>query len=236
MVGRSILFTGPEIRALREGRKTQKRLCLKPNVLEAIEFIAGRCDDEPMMPDDFGLEWMQPEDDNGRKDKIQWCVYSSECPEDGCVPIGALYGAIGDKLRVRETTVNVEDHGYSGPVYAESEEGREILSWGLRPDPDDMTEVEPEDIKLRPSARMPMSASRFTLEIAGYRIERLQDISEDDAQAEGCEIRDILYPDEPRSAYSYVEQYKLSWELIHGPGSWNADQWVLRILFKLLEE
>lgn len=43
------------------------------------------------------------------------------------------YGQPGDRLWVKETTLKVEDHGYVGPIYAESDEGRACLSGGLAP-------------------------------------------------------------------------------------------------------
>lgn len=135
------------------------------------------------------------------------------------------YGRPGDRLWVKETTVNVEDFGYVGPVYAESDHGRNVLGYGLAPSEDDFTEVEPEDIKLRPSIFMPRSMSRITLEITRIRIERLQDISESDAKAEGTS----QHPDGPWHAYRSL------WTLINGDGSWEANPFVWVIEFKKVE-
>lgn len=90
-------------------------------------------------------------------------------PANGCSP----FGYAGDRLWVRETTVRVEEHGYLGPVYLASEDGRACLDGGLAPAPDDCTEVEPYEIKLRPSIHMSRSMCRLVLEITGVRIERL---------------------------------------------------------------
>ena len=75
------------------------------------------------------------------------------------------------------------------------------------------------------SALMPRWASRITLEIVSVRVERLNDINEDDAKAEGVEP---YAPDDGR----YVAGFKELWESIHSPGSWDANPWVWVIEFK----
>lgn len=93
--------------------------------------------------------------------------------------------------------------------------------------------------KWRPSIHMPRWASRITLEIAGVRVERLQDISEKDAQAEGAMYHDGRgighsgwrhdYKDVHVDARSSF--YRL-WQEINGPGSWDANPWVWVVEFK----
>jgi len=104
--------------------------------------------------------------------------------------------------------------------------------------------------KLRPSMFMPRWASRILLEIVSVRVERLQDISEADARAEGINC----YPFRPDdgfpicSGYTHkmddrkcglwptaVLAYKELWESINGPGSWDANPWVWVVEFKLLK-
>jgi hypothetical protein len=93
----------------------------------------------------------------------------------------------------------------------------------------------------RPSIHMPRWASRITLEITDVRVERLQDISEADAVAEGCKpIRPELMLDGliVRPGRSAVEEFRLVWEQIHGHGggSWEKNPWVWVIGFKKLEQ
>lgn len=73
-------------------------------------------------------------------------------------------------------------------------------------------------------------ASRIQLEITGVRVERLQDISEANAQAEGCGIT-VDYT----KGRTYITDYKELWESINGAGSWDANPWVWVIEFKVIK-
>lgn len=100
--------------------------------------------------------------------------------------------------------------------------------------------------KLRPSMFMPRWASRIALEIVDVRVERLQDISEADARAEGCEPIDrgiwwknYTYPvgfdGKPTKVVGYrtaIESYRSLWEAINGDGSWAANPWVWVVEFR----
>lgn len=102
--------------------------------------------------------------------------------------------------------------------------------------------------KRRPSIHMPRWASRITLEITGVRVERLQDISEADAIAEGCRADAGLHGDDDlavaATAMAFDQhhgrlhsvpmpnvRYAVLWESINGPGSWDANPWVWVIEF-----
>jgi hypothetical protein len=92
-------------------------------------------------------------------------------------------------------------------------------------------------IRWRPSIHMPRWASRITLEIAAVRVERLQDISEDDARAEGITDGGCLNCGNPepcecaspepsaRDAFCYL------WHQIHGCNSWHTNPWVWVVEF-----
>jgi hypothetical protein len=75
----------------------------------------------------------------------------------------------------------------------------------------------------RPALFMPRAASRIVLEIVGVRIERLRDISAEDALAEGV-VTDTA--DDPVLAYRAV------WERINGDGSWDANPLVWVVEFE----
>lgn len=83
-----------------------------------------------------------------------------------------------------------------------------------------------------PSIFMPRKLSRIDLEIEAIRVERLQDISEEDAKAEGVEMPDGI--EEPPDFWSYKQEYEYLWEDINGKGSWAANPWVWVIEFKVL--
>ncbi len=120
------------------------------------------------------------------------------------------YGQPGDRLWVRETFGHFERNDTLKPgdtiYYRADGQCLEIEPW-------------------RPSIHMPRWASRITLEVTGVRVERLQEISEADASAEGA----AGHPDGPWHAYRSL------WSLINGPGSWDANPYCWVVEFKRLE-
>lgn len=87
--------------------------------------------------------------------------------------------------------------------------------------------------KRRPSIHMPRLVSRITLEITGVRVERLQDISEGDALAEGVNewARGACAKDNPYG-FGPIEYFELLWSQINGRQSWYANPFVWVIEFK----
>jgi hypothetical protein len=79
---------------------------------------------------------------------------------------------------------------------------------------------------------MPRVASRITLEITGVRVERLQDISEADAMAEGVECCSgwIGHAGEPRRIFCDL------WKSINGSESWAVNPWVWVVEFRRCEQ
>lgn len=216
MKTRPILFSAPMVRAILSGTKTQTRRAVKPRK-------------------DLGFGCMlAPHELAGEINSGDYC----NCP----------YGQPGDRLWVKETTIKVEDHGYTGPCYVESDEGRAVLEYGLSPSPDDFAEVEPQDIRKRPAIHMPRTMCRILLEITAVRVERLQDISDADATAEGvCELP--LQAAEPGRWWTGdvaagaalhgrtpFGAYRLLWESINNPRSWDANPWVWVIEFTRVED
>lgn len=77
---------------------------------------------------------------------------------------------------------------------------------------------------------MPRWASRITLEITEVRVQRLQEISEEDARAEGVQMPDGTPT--PPDWWSYRQEFSHLWESINGPGSWDANPWLWCISFR----
>ena len=163
----------------------------------------------------------------GRKTQTRRVVKYSRRPVQGAdgvwydadgihpgVPLRFPYGAPGDRLWVRETFSVTDDALY---LRADGEEFE-------GPDGD---HVEP---KWKPSIHMPRWASRLTLEVVAVRVERLQDISEADALAEGVTLRgSTRFENEARLAFKQL------WESINGAESWAQNPWLWVIEFKKLE-
>lgn len=123
---------------------------------------------------------------------------------------------VGDRLWVRETWNNAigsSDEPYFKATVAEDT---------------DWTAEERANLVWRPSIFMPRWASRLTLTVTDVRVERLQDISEEDAIAEGVPagLEHIHGPG----------GYRDIWETINGAGSWAANPWVVAITFDVLNQ
>lgn len=142
--------------------------------------------------------------------------------------------ASGDRLWVRETWQALSFGDYQ-PTKSSQSEVRYAAT-----DPCADLETEARGYPWRPSIFMPRWASRITLTVTDVRIERLQDISEADAVAEGCfkgkasgrvfanEAAMHLGGDEWANARDW---YADLWDIINGPGAWDANPWVVAYTF-----
>lgn len=214
MADRPILFSAPMVRALLAGTKTQTRRVVKP-ALSGREWVEQRetggfwrcADGEPTC---YAGVWETHE-------------YAQQ------YPIICPYGQPGDRLWVREAHWWFKDEhdpviGYAPPKLT----AEDVL---YRADGDDGRRV------WRPSIHMPRWASRITLEVTGVRVERLQDISEADAIAEGIERSGTFnwrnYLDHPYADFTSARRsYRSLWEQINGPGSWDENPWVWVVSFR----
>lgn len=206
---RPILFSAPMVRAILAGTKTQTRREVKlphMNPLGCWEV----------------LPWGGPNGGRTRDGKtvpFQNVIGHSRTGE----MFGCPYGEPGDLVYARETWAAPHAYDHLPPrlipqdarIHYAATEDRGGLLW-------------------RPSIHMPRWASRITLEITGVRVERLQEISEADAGAEGAEpYRLPVHP--AREGLRYVDGYHVLWEQINGPGSWDANPWVWVLEFRRLE-
>lgn len=97
-------------------------------------------------------------------------------------------------------------------------------------------------LKWRPSIHMPRWASRLTLVVTATRMQRLQNISEDDAEAEGlndsypdpgpCKWR---HPTEDKGTSDPIRAFGRLWNSLHGPGAWEANPEVVPLTFTVHE-
>jgi hypothetical protein len=212
MSQKPILFSGPMIRAILEGRKTQTRRLAKP-----------RFNDRTPCEHWQGASGVM----------FRHCEHGSE-------GLGCPYGEPCDRLWVKETwAYNQDPELYDSIRYIAD---GEVLKPEISSDTcgDDYCNVgfrfsgfcdNPDECKKkRPSIFMPRWASRITLEIAAVRVERLQSISEGDALAEGVGEFGEYVPgcdvSTPRDAYKEL------WAQINGADSWAANPWVWVIEFK----
>ncbi len=148
------------------------------------------------------------------------------------------YGYAGDRLWVRES--------WRAPTSCDHMPPRSIAdSEAVRFMADEVVGADAGFGKGRPGMFMPRWACRINLEITGVRVERLQDISEADAIAEGIQRvgdgwqRFHVDPDaEIGQAFTRnpVLAYRGLWESINGAGSWDANPWVWCIEFKRVTE
>lgn len=140
------------------------------------------------------------------------------------------YGEVGDRLWVRETWLQSP---VSNQYWYRADKGEE-----------DFAAI--YNYRWKPSIHMPRAASRITIEIVGIRLERLQDISEQDAIAEGISSIDdggeILYlanspSSERQTRYSSsVAAFRKLWDSINRDRgySWDSNPFVWVVEFKKL--
>lgn len=210
MKERPILFNAEMVRAILDGRKTQTRRVITQDK-NPHDFLGGIGED--------------------RNDPYNWGFENPDVPshfitlpEQRCP-----YGSKGDLLWVRENyCLPVQYNDFSPDEckgsapqihYIATDKNRDL--WG----------------KQRPSIHMPRWASRIDLLIKNIRVERLQDISEEDAWAEGGWEEPNLgftFDGKTGNTDSMIYEFSNLWQSIHpsGPKSWEANPFVWVIEFE----
>ena len=217
MKERPILFSAPMVRATLEGRKTQTRRVCKP----MNKWVDQECR-EVRTVNGEPFHFLK-----GATAPIEKLL----CP----------YGQPGDKLWVRETAQHYKMPNFltgepttadAGQYCADGEPvlidgGYDAAWWYSRP--------------TCPAIHLPRWASRILLEVVSVRVERLQDISEEDAEQEGISqdyadnaqmIAEAMNCQEPDP---FTSCFKILWEDINGAKSWDANPWVWAIKFRVLK-
>lgn len=226
MKERPILFSAPMVQALLSGRKTQTRRALR------IQPPPGTQRMYPIETVDFSAQtgaWVAEFLNEGRP----WTNgEETKCP----------YGVPGDRLWVRETwkaylkSCRFNTGGFRAYDPAPSPQTSEVAFRA------DVLDLSTDLTTWKPSIFMPRWASRLSLENTGVRVQRLQEISEKDAIAEGIEWGqwDAKLPIEGWKMYGGVGttndprlSYRTLWESLNGWGSWDRNPWVWVLEFKL---
>ncbi len=155
MKSHPMLFTGPMIRAILEGRKTMTRRVMKPQ------------------PDSHSFQgWWYPE--KGHKKALHYAnkTHLRHSLARDFAPIQP-----GDTIWCRET--HFYCLGSDSTIYkADTDKRGESLQ-------DNVGTMNPEKLRWKPSIHMPRWACRLKLEVVSVRVERVQDITDEDAIAEG---------------------------------------------------
>jgi len=152
------------------------------------------------------------------------------------------YGQPGDRLWVRETWAAVHFSIDPETGIADDWHGSHDIPPGdgggywskLYAADNHPTDKEERGFSWRPSIHMPRWASRITLEVTGVRVERLCDISESDASAEGVDFGNTTDPLTGEIDRDACEAFEALWESINGAGSWDANPWVWVVEFRRL--
>lgn len=210
---RPILFNDQMVRAILDGRKTVTRRVMKPQpVLDGHFWTYG------------GAGWS---DRINSLTPLAGHSLAARCP----------YGQPGDRLWVREA--------WQGPLISDEEQAANQSWWkdmtkfqnpghcAYRASGDDNEYVDPDGYfhcKWKPSIHMPRWASRILLEITAVRVERLQDISNDQAIAEGIDTHPMGFYG--NGCITAGGAFLELWESINGDGRWADNPWVWVIEFK----
>jgi len=219
---RPILFDSMMVRALLAGNKTQTRRLLKPQPEQGPDGqYWWPCKAVESMVD---IELLTEE-------HTDWKGFAASiCP----------YGQIGDLLYVRET-FRVSYHGGLGnnsdgmfETFGIQFTASPGIETRLHFNDGKPTEGTTDNVNHQqlyklsnkegntPSIHMPRWASRLTLRISNVRVERLNDISSDDTQAEGV--------------HGSTEVFKTIWQRLNGAGSWEQNPWVWVIEFSVIHK
>lgn len=208
-----ILFNTEMVRTMLEGRKTCTRRVVKPQPKSNLcyTFAGGGCGTwgypSPSAHEIWGEEYKLPDDITKDDLEKQW---NPPCHTD-------------DILYVRETWCSAYDgekYFYLADKLTNREE-RSLLNY--------------DDVKWHPSIHMPKEAARIWLKATDVRVERLQEITETQAQAEGCNSGLLTGPCTARG------QFENLWNsTIKKPDAdkygWSVNPWVWVIEFERCEK
>ena len=220
---RPILFSGPMVRAILDGRKAVTRRIIKPQP-------PGECEILPCHFSESG-----------------WSLSNVKGGCD-CKAVPCPYGVPYDRLWVRESHA-IPSYGdmkilgslaqYQSVLYR-ADVGNQVMELGGN------WTLHDSDCKWRPSIHMPRWACRIVLEINSVRAERLHEITDEDAIQEGMHEFKLttgsVFGFDPRGTPgpdlcdTAVGAFEALWKKINGAASWNGNPWVWRVEFKRVQQ
>lgn len=203
-----ILFSGPMVRAILAGKKTQTRRIVRYPRSWLTPYANGDAD--------LAFRLFHAECDgssvwncgNPKTGKHHWQCGDERLPQNY---------QVGDRLWVKETFATNKGDVTAGKVHYRADDVI-VERW-------------------KPSIFMPRWASRLTLEVVSVRVERLKCISERDAVAEGIEqiragVFQVIGNTSLPTCSDAALAYQYLWRSINGHGSWEANPWVWVVDFK----
>lgn len=217
---RPILFSGPMVRAILDGRKTQtRRVCKLPADAREVQY------------------WSPP---SGRAEKGYADPGVNYWTDSGNNIDACPFGQPGDRLYVRETwRPDIDAETQAVGIAYRADNHWEDFAGDRR-----VVNLMAGTDNWRPSIHMPRWASRITLEVTGVRVERLQEISETDAKAEGVTQARLLPPFvnpfrvrpenlPPLRNGGYRNPFRQLWDSINAKRApWESNPWVWVVEFR----
>ncbi|NWF45424.1 hypothetical protein F3K02_09210 [Hydrogenophaga sp. D2P1] len=215
MKERPILFSKPMVLALLSGTKTQTRRVVKPSDLAWMDEHQGLREPDNAIRCPYG----QPGDHLWVRETFfawgRWETrFSAKKGRDE-------WHFIDMTLECGQSYLYAADGVSDTKAFIKRRGGVEPMYWK------------------RPAIFMPRAACRITLELTGVRVDRLQDISEADAKAEGIHQQPTTgwfsVPGISGAGTTARAAYALLWNSINGAGSWDSNPWVWCVEFKRTE-
>lgn len=214
MKERPIIFNYEMVRAILEGRKTQTRRPVKPQpkykIVPCSQVKTG---------------WAETTTD----DHLWDCTCSLP---SGPVTVTSPYGKPGDRLWVRETWIEGHEALEDGTLDWNNDKvwyraTDDLERW------QDASSDFAKNVPWRPSIHMPRRVSRITLEITDVRVEKIKDISEEDAFQE----LGIVHAFHPVAIMGPIKPFKELWDSIYASKNldWEANPWVWVYEFRRVE-
>ena len=241
MSEKSIRLTTEEVRAILDGRKTQKRIVIKqvPNHYHGTHFHGDK-KRQPKHIMDWDLSGVYQCGEDG------WCGIpghfyldvQTDVDDNSHEEIKPPYQP-GDVLWVRETWTRLDcsccEGDFNGMCSSEPDENEGCYVYRA-------THYITGDARWRPSIHMPREAARIFLRVTNVRVERLQDITVEDVIAEGIDTDNEIRNPDPETHesikswnYQYAQfQYKELWDSLNSKRgySWEVDPWVWVVDFE----